>query len=206
MTARDAKFGVKPLPYYPWYVNEHRASRRVQNLNYIEEGLYRRLLDECWRKGYIVDNLESLAEICRCPVGVMARSWRALRSMFVTLDFGDGDFLTSDRLEVERTQADSKRVKASIAGKASAAKKQRPLTSVNERYIVEKSRVENRNDRSLATPDGARTFAEVLAHIPEVIDLTAACVCGSRGASLAAGVHAPSCLSVRKRDSTEGAA
>jgi uncharacterized protein YdaU (DUF1376 family) len=207
MTARSTKKGVKPLPYYRWYVGDYLASARVQKLTYIEKGLYRQLLDECWRKGYIPDDCVRLAEICGCPVGVMVKSWRALRKMWITLPYGDGDFLTSDRLEVERTEEDTKRVQASLAGQASAAKRNGRSTDVERTlYSSSISNSSSRNDRSLATPDGARTFAVVLAHSPAVIDLTAACVCGSRGASLAAGVHAPSCLSVKKRDSTEGAA
>jgi uncharacterized protein YdaU (DUF1376 family) len=193
VTARDRKNGMKPLPYYRWYVGDHLALERVQALNYIEKGLYRQLLDECWRKGYIPDDPLRLAELCKCPETVFVRAWKQVREMFITLDFGDGHFLTSERLEVERTEEDAKRVKASLAGKASAKKRNVRSTSVNERYIAVAEQSSSMDDRSLRSPDGARPIASVIANIPEVLDTATVCTCGSRGAMLAAGVHAPMC-------------
>jgi uncharacterized protein YdaU (DUF1376 family) len=99
--------------WYPWYWQDYRASRRVQSLDYIEEGLYRSLLDESWKEGGIPDEVARLAVICRCPRLVMSRAWRKLRPLFVTR----GALLTSERLEAERAAAESARAAKVQAGR-----------------------------------------------------------------------------------------
>lgn len=106
----------KPLPYLRWYVSDYRASRRVQRLTWQERGLYRELLDECWIEGCIPDDADKLAEIAGCPKGVMAEAWTNLKPMFVPIEGMDGMYLTSRRLEVERSEDDAFRVKRSLAG------------------------------------------------------------------------------------------
>jgi uncharacterized protein YdaU (DUF1376 family) len=167
---RDA---TKPLPYYRWYPGDHRASARVQDLTYVEEGLYRRLLDECWRVGYIPDDPIRLARICRAPVGVVDRAWRHLRDLFISVEGLDGQLLTSERLELERTQEDRKRVQRMRAGQASAAKRNGRSTLVNERYIAVAVAEE-----SSSTDAG-----------PIALAGTACAVCGGRQ-----GIHDPACV------------
>jgi hypothetical protein len=61
------------LPYYRWHWRDYRANRKVQRMTYVERGLYRELLDECWAEGFISDDLGALAEVCGCPRDVLAR-------------------------------------------------------------------------------------------------------------------------------------
>lgn len=82
-------------------------------MDYIERGLYRELLDECWSKGSIPDDIKSLAEICDCPVEVMANAWQKLSKCFIEVD----GCLINDKLDTLRTASDAKRVKLANAGK-----------------------------------------------------------------------------------------
>jgi uncharacterized protein YdaU (DUF1376 family) len=107
----------KPLPYLRWYVTDYRASRRVQRLSWQERGIYRELLDECWIEGSIPDDPDKLAEIAGCPRGVMAEAWANLKPMFVPIEGMDGMYLTSRRLETERSEDDAYRVNKSHAGR-----------------------------------------------------------------------------------------
>lgn len=113
------------LPYYRWYVADYRASRAVQRMDYIVRGLYRELLDECWVEGAIPDDAEKLADICGCPVDVMANAWKVLKPRFSPL-VGMDSYLTMTRLEVERTESDKIRTVRALAGakggRAAAAK------------------------------------------------------------------------------------
>lgn len=118
----------KPLPYLRWYVTDYRASRRVQRLTWQERGIYRELLDECWIEGCIPDEAEKLADIVGCPRGVMTEAWVNIRPLFVPIEGLDGMYVTSRRLETERSADDAYRVSRSLAGqkgglaKASRAK------------------------------------------------------------------------------------
>jgi uncharacterized protein YdaU (DUF1376 family) len=179
-----------PLPYYRWYVMEYRGSLRAQKLNWQARGIYRELLDECWRVGYIPDDPLRLAEICRTPLGIVARAWEQLRPMFIPVEGLDGHLLTNERLELERTKEDRGRIQRSHAGKASAEKRnarQRPLNA-RDIVVVEQRRVEQSS--TAAAPDGAQPLSELLGgRCP---------TCTSRGAAFAAGVHAPGCSSTRE--------
>lgn len=82
-------------------------------MSYIERGLYRELLDECWVEGSIPDSMELLAEICGCPVDVMANAWQMLSKCF---KHSDGCY-TNEKLDSLRTERDAIRAKRIIAGK-----------------------------------------------------------------------------------------
>lgn len=126
---------TRALPYYRWYVADYRASRAVQRMDYITRGLYRDLLDECWVEGAIPDDFEKLADICGCPIGVMADAWKVLRPRFSPLKGMDGTYMTMTRLEVERTECDKLRATRALAGskggraKANASKGKQPLAN-----------------------------------------------------------------------------
>ena len=108
---------MKPLPYYRWYVQDYRASRNANRLSWQERGIYRELLDECWVEGSIPDDIERLADICRCPVGPMAEAWPTLRRLFAPLEGLDGMYLSSKRLEIERSEEDKERIRKANAGR-----------------------------------------------------------------------------------------
>lgn len=136
-----------PLPYYRWYVKDFRASRRVQKLTYVQRGLYRELLDECWISGSIPDDLAKLADICACPIGVIADAWEALKPMFEPTSGMDGMFLNNTRLEDERTEADKVRAARSLSG-AKGAKAKQMLANDNKCHIAVKAVAEQSSSSS----------------------------------------------------------
>jgi uncharacterized protein YdaU (DUF1376 family) len=135
----------RPLPYYRWYVADYRASRAVQRMDYITKGLYRELLDECWVEGAIPDDIEKLADICGCPIGVMADAWKVLRPRFSPLVGMDGTYMTMTRLEVERTDSDKLRATRALAGakggraKANSGKHKQTVANTPAVAIAEQS-------------------------------------------------------------------
>lgn len=102
------------LPYYKWFWQDYRANRKVQRMTYIERGLYRELLDECWIEGSIPKSISDLADICGCPEEVMANAWQMLSKCFIEV----GDKYENEKLNSMRTERDQIRVIRSQAGKA----------------------------------------------------------------------------------------
>jgi uncharacterized protein YdaU (DUF1376 family) len=156
----------KPLPYLRWYVTDYRASRRVQRLTWQERGIYRELLDECWVEGCIPDDPEKLAEIADCPVGVMAEAWPKIKALFRPVDGLDGMYLTSPRLEAERSEDDAFRVTRANAGRkgglAKASRAKQSLASSSEQLRAEQS--SSGASASAAQPlGGAAASAEEMA-------------------------------------------
>lgn len=110
----------RPLPYYRWFWQDWRANRNVQRMSYVERGLYRELLDECWAEGFIPSDLQDLADICDCPIDVMTNAWPRLERCF---DIDSDGKLVNTRLNIERTEKDTERVKRSEAGKKGGSAK-----------------------------------------------------------------------------------
>lgn len=104
---------LKPLSYYRWFWQDFRANRKVQRMNYIERGLYRELLDECWAEGGFHDDVSEMAEICGCPVDVMASAWQVLASCFVLVD----GIWHNEKMDSVRTEKDRERVNKQNAGR-----------------------------------------------------------------------------------------
>jgi uncharacterized protein YdaU (DUF1376 family) len=120
-------------------------------MTYVERGLYRELLDECWAEGFIADDVHHMAEICGCPVDVMASAWQVLSKCFRLLD---GVWI-NDRMELERTERDSIRANRARAGKIGGLHKslneketetsaKQVLASASKCHIEEKRREEKR--------------------------------------------------------------
>lgn len=118
---------TRHLPYYKWFWQDWRSNRRVQRMSYIERGLYRELLDECWIEGSIPNDIAELADICGCPTEVMADAWRTLSICFSV----DGDCLRNEKLDSLRTEQDQKRVKNAENGRKGGIAK-----SMNSNAIV----------------------------------------------------------------------
>lgn len=168
MTVRGER---DPLPYYQWFVKDYRANRKVQAMTYVERGLYRELLDECWEEGSIPDDPAKLAEICGCPVGVMAEAWPKIRRCFTPLAGLDGMFLTNDKLESLRHKADKLREAASIAGRKSAERRfNGRSTVVDGRQPTEQNRAKQSSSGASAAsgPEGPSASADEMAS-PEQI-------------------------------------
>jgi len=104
---------LRALPYYKWYWQDWRANRKTQRMGYVERGLYRELLDECWVEGSIPSDVASLAEICGCPKDVMANAWQVLESCFILVE---GKYI-NEKMESLRTEKDAERLAKSLSGK-----------------------------------------------------------------------------------------
>lgn len=104
---------LRALPYYKWFWQDWRANRKTQRMGYVERGLYRELLDECWAEGSIPTDIASLAEICGCPEDVMANAWQVLESCFVLLE----NKFINEKMESLRTVKDAERLAKSESGK-----------------------------------------------------------------------------------------
>lgn len=118
----------KPLGYYPWHINDYRSSRNANGLPWEARAILRELIDEIWLEGSVPDDITEVAAIARVPIEVVARHWALIREKMLTpLPGLDGVLLTNRRLEVERTEADRRRVKKAAAGRlgglAKASKK-----------------------------------------------------------------------------------
>jgi uncharacterized protein YdaU (DUF1376 family) len=109
----EGNFG--PLPYYLFYLGLYRSSRKVQSMGYVQRGLYRELLDECWVKGYIPDNIKELAKICHCPPSRFAQAWPRLSKCFIPLEPG--------KLESERMSKEALRVLQIIESRSRSGQK-----------------------------------------------------------------------------------
>lgn len=167
----------KPLPFLRWYVTDYRASRRVQRLTWQERGIYRELMDECWIEGSIPDDIDRLAALADCPKGVMAEAWVNIKPMFASIEGMDGMYLTSRRLETERSDDDAFRVGRAIAGrkgglaKASKAKLSlaNPSQQLEQLEQLEQSKAGEGASAVAAQPlGGAAAPAELMA-TPEQI-------------------------------------
>ena len=125
------------LPYYKWFWQDWRANRKIQRMSYIERGLYRELLDECWVEGFIPNDIDQLADICGCPTEVMASAWQVLSSCFIEID----GFLVNEKLHSLRTEKDKERLVKSENGKkggiAKAIGKHLPSTCHIEEKIID---------------------------------------------------------------------
>lgn len=108
-----------PLPYYKWLWQDWRSNRTVQRMGYVERGLYRELLDECWVEGSIPSDVAAMADICDCPVDVMATAWQVLAKCFILLD---GRY-HNEKLDSLRTERDAVRVKRVTAGRLGGIRK-----------------------------------------------------------------------------------
>ncbi|OJI04522.1 hypothetical protein AOC28_08220 [Polynucleobacter sp. MWH-Adler-W8] len=143
---------LKPLPYYAFFWEAYRASRRVQKMNYIERGLYRHLLDECWVEGGFPSSFPTICEILDCPIEVLHTAWTKLAPCF----YLDGDLFRNEEMEELRTTKDKERVIKSISGKiggqrrthtdrGSQASAKQVLSSC---HIEEKRKEENRKEEN----------------------------------------------------------
>ena len=156
---------LNPLPYYKWYWQDFRANRTVQRMSYVERGLYRELLDECWAEGGIPTDMESIADICGCPVEVMTSAWQVLGKCFRLMD---GRFY-NEKLHSVRTAKDAERVFKADAGKAggiakslkrnepdstsqASAKQVLGSCHIEEKRREEKSKGENKKHNGAVAP------------------------------------------------------
>lgn len=148
----------RTLPYYKWFWQDWRANRKIQRMSYIERGLYRELLDECWAEGSIPNDIDELADICGCPADVMASAWQVLSKCFIEIDNGR---LINEKLHSLRTEKDAERAKKALNGQkggiAKSLKTQGSVASAKQVpsscHIEEKIR-EDKKREDIAPPNG----------------------------------------------------
>jgi uncharacterized protein YdaU (DUF1376 family) len=119
-------------------------------MSYIERGLYRELLDECWVEGYIPNNIKELADICGCPEDVMADAWQVLSSCFVLIQ---DNILINEKLHSLRTEKDVERLKKAENGKKGGLAKAIGKQVLSNCHIEDK-RKEDKKREDNATPEG----------------------------------------------------
>jgi uncharacterized protein YdaU (DUF1376 family) len=176
------------MPYMKWYVNDHRANRKVQNLGYIAEGLFRQLLDEIWLEGWIPDDLPRLAEICRCPISVMAKQWPKLKPMFTPIDGLDGQLLTNRRLDAERSEQDRKRAMRAAFGRLGGVAKAFRTTDMLAN--AGKSQTESGKSHIAEQSRGEQSGAGTSSHKKEEVPAPSRAEAGRRSSPAAAPVGA----------------
>lgn len=108
----------KPLGSLPWDVNDYRASRTMNALTPEGRAIVRELVDEIWHEGYVPNDPYEIAAIARWPIEVVALHWPTIRDKVLTpIENTDGQLYTHRRVEIERTEADRKRVTRQLAGR-----------------------------------------------------------------------------------------
>ena len=140
-------------------------------MNHVERGLYRELLDECWEEGTIPDDINRLAEIARCPVGVMAEAWPNIRLCFTPTEGLDGIYMESPRLEQVRTQQDEFRLKQAQrrkGAKATAVNPGQPRLTIESK---EKDRKVVTGDAETSVPDAAPPAPHGAARLTDGLDV-----------------------------------
>lgn len=94
----------KPLPYYPFYVNDFDESNRVLAMNLAEVGLYVLCLNESWKRGSIPDDPKAVAKMIRRDQSQVRKAWPAIRACYE--ENGANGRLVNQRQEKERIKAE----------------------------------------------------------------------------------------------------
>jgi uncharacterized protein YdaU (DUF1376 family) len=71
---------------YPWYISDWRESETRIEMNLEQRGLYRELLDYCYREGTLPDDPRKLAIIAGCTEQEFERAWPAVSDKFTRTD------------------------------------------------------------------------------------------------------------------------
>ncbi len=148
-------------------------------MTYIERGLYRDLLDEQWEKGSVSGDIEDMADICGCPVDVMASAWQVLNRCFTLVN---GRYI-NETLEQQRTEKDNLRIRLAENGRlGGVAKAQRnqeefgkgqasakqPLANSGSLSRLEEERIEKKEEkRNTNIKFTAPSVADVRAYCEE---------------------------------------
>lgn len=110
---------VEKAPSFQFYPKDFLADIHVAAMTLAERGAYITLLCLCWREGSLPGEQATLARLCRVTPAVLTRLWPALEPCFKVVD----GRLIQPRLERERVKQEAYRTQQSLAGKASAAKR-----------------------------------------------------------------------------------
>lgn len=108
------------MPYMPFYPSDYLSD--TQHLTTVEHGAYLLLIFNYWQRGSALpDDNRRLAGIAKLPLDQWLDVRVALEDFFVILD----GYWQHIRIEKEFAKVKNASKKASLAGKASAAKRQK---------------------------------------------------------------------------------
>jgi len=71
---------------YPWYINNWLGSETRMRLSPLARGVYRELLDHCWKNGSLPKNAEVLAGMAAIPLKEFKKVWPELLQLFIEKD------------------------------------------------------------------------------------------------------------------------
>lgn len=106
---------------YPWYITDWRESEAVATMTYEQRGLYRELLDLCWREGSLPNDEAILRRLTFGDSDEFQRCWPAVRRQFEERD----GRLWNRKVDEKRPEVLDAKERFSNAGKSRAAKAKR---------------------------------------------------------------------------------
>lgn len=109
-------------PAYQRYPKDYMSDGKVLRMTFEQRGIFDWLLDSCWLEDGIPDDVGELALICGLSERKMASAWERIRGCFEPHPRKPG-WLTSGRLEKERTKQAEYSEAMSEAGRKGAAKR-----------------------------------------------------------------------------------
>ncbi len=73
---------------YPWYIADWIESETRHGMTLGERGLYRELLDRCYKEGSIPDSVDMLCRLCACELKEFQKCWPKVRDQFSLTEDG----------------------------------------------------------------------------------------------------------------------
>lgn len=87
---------------YMWSVPDWRTDEMHTDLDNREQGIFRNLIDECWVRGSITSDTESLAKFSQEPHEYFLLAWAKMKTKFSPIS--GGSRLINQRLEEDRAR------------------------------------------------------------------------------------------------------
>jgi uncharacterized protein YdaU (DUF1376 family) len=117
---------MNSLDWYPWHWKDWRLSDAYAHMDPHHRGIYRDLLDECWKSGAFALDFKALARVCGATLEAIQEAWPVVSPWFEQRP--DGLWYNPNMADVrERQVAKHERLtdRASKGGQATKRKWQR---------------------------------------------------------------------------------
>jgi len=101
--------------WMPWYIDDHR--RDTSHLSTLEDGAYRRLLDQCWING---GHIPKASELRRRIAGLTPKEWKESQEVIMSFFCDCEEGFAHKRIDQELSVMQQQISQKSKAGKASA--------------------------------------------------------------------------------------
>ena len=101
------------IHYYQWFIADWAQSETRMSLNIAERGLYRELLDCCWREGSIPADSKTLIKLCATTEREFKSCWDNVKKQFTEID---------GRLHHARVDAERPKMIDKLKGKQDAGR------------------------------------------------------------------------------------